>query len=305
MTFHLLPTSRRRFLTSVVAGGLATLICRDGLAAPDQATVHWALLADTHIAADQSAVNSGTNMFDNLNRVIDQILAEDQRPVGAIINGDCAYLFGRLGDYETLRKPLSRLIDGGVSVHITMGNHDDRGPFYQALEAQRPNTTLVEGKHVAVLDAGPVNLYLVDSLQKVNVVSGQIGAEQLSWLDESLRQRSDKPALVFGHHNPNVNAATNGLQDTAEFLEILHAHEHVQAYLFGHTHNWDLSHSEQGLNLINQPPTAYLFNKSRPNGWLRMSVSNAGARLELHALDPQHPQHGEQHWLPWPAAVGN
>ena len=34
---------------------------------------HWALLADTHIAANKDAASRGTIMFDNLNKIIDEL----------------------------------------------------------------------------------------------------------------------------------------------------------------------------------------------------------------------------------------
>ncbi len=300
MTFHLSPHSRRRFIGTTLTAGITSLVYPSALAAPATEIwpTYWALLADTHIAGDEAEINSGTNMFDNLNRAIDQILAEDPLPVGAIINGDCAYLKGLDGDYQTLRKAVQRLVEAGVGVHMTMGNHDNRGPFYKAIADQKPATSFVEGKHVAVVETVPVDLFLVDSLMQVDVVTGEIGTQQLSWLARALKQHRGKPAIVFGHHNPQLNdAGVNGIKDTKLFLDLLHKHPNVQAYCFGHTHNWNLSESSEGLNLINQPPVAYVFQKSRPNGWLRMHADRKGMKLELRAFDKNHEQHGEQHYI--------
>lgn len=299
MTFHLTPLSRRNFLTATAAGGVATLVCRDSFAVPTSPAT-WALLADTHIAGDKSTIGGGdTNMFDNLNRVIDQILTEDPLPLGAIINGDCAYLEGFEKDYQTLRRPLARLTDAGIPVHMTMGNHDNRGPFYKTLAAQKPATSLVEGKHVTVVKAGPVNFFLIDSLMQVNVVTGEIGSAQLAWLDRALSASRDQPAIVFGHHNLQAGQTNvSGIKDTKSFVDVLHSHPHVAAYYYGHTHDWKLTKSAQGLNLINQPPVAYLFDKSRPNGWVRMTISAEQTKLELRSLKDDHPQQGEVHELP-------
>ena len=303
MTFHLDAHSRRRFIGSTFVGGIATLVCRPASSAPGSAAseeTKWALLADTHIAGKEDARGlHGTVMFDNLNRVIDEILLEQPLPAGAIINGDCAHLLGFEADYKTLRRALERLIKRGVPVHMTMGNHDNRSPFYAALVEQAPETKLVEGKHVAVLNVGPANLFLVDSLMKVNVTMGEIGSEQIDWLDKALKQNDDKPAIVIGHHNPQgEQTRINGIKDTEAFLNTLHAHPHVQSYFYGHTHDWKLTKSPAGVNLINQPPVAYVFNKSRPNGWVRMTISDQAINLELRALNANHDQHGERHELP-------
>ena len=302
MTLHLIPTSRRRFFQTTVAGGFTAIACQPGIAAPDVATQPWALLADTHMASDKSTVARGTNMFDNLNRVIDELLAEDTLPAGVIINGDCAYLKGLSGDYKTLKQPIDRLVEAGLAVHMTMGNHDDRGPFYDAFADQKPDTELVAGKHVTVVRSSGANLFLVDSLKEVNVVTGELGKSQLDWLLDALQKHTDKPAIIIGHHNPQYlpkgsTAKVSGLADTAALVDVMHSQPHVQAYFFGHTHDWKLTKTAGRVHLINQPPVAYVFNQSRPNGWVRLTLGDEEFSVELRALDKSHPQHGEKQVL--------
>jgi hypothetical protein len=302
MTFHLIPSSRRRFLQATVAGGVASLACRAGVADTPAASNCWALLADTHIAGDENTIVRGTNMFDNLNRVIDEVIDEDPLPAGAIINGDCAYLKGLDSDYATLRRAVRRLIDAGIPVHMAMGNHDDRGPFYDNFSDQKQEHPLVAGKHVVVLETEMANLFLLDSLKQVNVVTGQLGESQLQWLLDALGQRDDKPAIVIGHHNPQhrpkgSTAKVTGLADTEALFNTLHSQPQVQAFVFGHSHDWKLNETPSGLRLINQPPCAYVFNKSRPSGWVRMTLAPEEFSVELRSLDKSHPQHGEKHVL--------
>lgn len=302
MTLHLIPASRRRFLQSTISGGVAALACRTADAAPSASSHHWAMLADTHIAGDPTTVVRGTNMFENLNRIIDEVIREDPLPRGAIINGDCAYLKGLPADYTALRRCVDRLLDADIPVHMTMGNHDDRAPFYTTFSDNESGESPVEGKHVAVLETDTANLFLVDSLKEVNVVTGQLGQSQLLWLHGALKQRSDKPAIVVGHHNPQYlpkgsEAKISGLADTEALIETLHGQPQVQAYMFGHSHNWKLDKTPGGLHLINQPPCAYVFNQARPNGWVRMTLGEDQFSLELRALDKSHPQHGEKHVL--------
>jgi hypothetical protein len=44
--------------------------------------------------------------------------------------------------------------------------------------------------------------YLLDSLDVTNKTPGTLGAEQLEWLEKSLKAAADRPALVMVHHNP-------------------------------------------------------------------------------------------------------
>ena len=126
MTLHLIPRTRRQFLQSTVAGGIAALACRAATAAPSIDSNRWALLADTHMAGDEKTVARGANMFDNLNRVIDEVLAEDPFPAGVIINGDCAYLKGLDTDYRTLRPPTESIWSTNRHVHMSSTS---RGPM--------------------------------------------------------------------------------------------------------------------------------------------------------------------------------
>jgi 3',5'-cyclic AMP phosphodiesterase CpdA len=299
MTLHLLPASRRRFLQTTTALGASVLTFAEVRAAESDPN-YWALLADTHIAGNENETARGIKMYDHLNRIVDELLAENPRPTGVIINGDCAHRKGHKEDYATLRKPIDRLVNAGLPVHMTMGNHDNRIPFYAAFANQKPETQFVPGKHVTVLPSENANLFLVDSLQIVNNVTGEIGEAQLNWLDAQLEQHSDRPAIIIGHHNPQYlpegsKAKVTGLADTSKFIDLMHSHSHVQAYFYGHTHDWKLTKTSGHVNLINQPPCAYVFKNERPSGWVRLTLKDDAFSVELRALDRSHPQHEEVH----------
>src|SRR5689334_13128665 len=96
MPLHLPPISRRDFLASAAAALLAgRALGREPRTDPDR----WALISDTHIAADRTKVNRGVNMADNLTRVVAEITKLDARPAGAIHVGDAAFQKGELEDY--------------------------------------------------------------------------------------------------------------------------------------------------------------------------------------------------------------
>lgn len=303
MSFHLIPHSRRSFLTTTASAGCLLLSSSPISLGKDDPgedsrpadANKIAMISDTHIAGDRATVARGVNMFDNFNAIIDEILAEDQRPIAAIINGDCAYLKGLADDYRSLRFCVDRLTNGGIPVHMNMGNHDDRRPFYEAFTSQRPAHLLVEGKHVSVIEHEHANLFMIDSLRIVNNVTGEIGTIQMKWLAEALAKYDDKPAIIIGHHNPQFESGADGkvsgLADTSAFFELIDHVQHAKAYIFGHTHNWNLAKSPGGTTLINQPPTAYVFSDSRPSGWVRMNLSPGKATLQLRCLDTKHPEH--------------
>jgi 3',5'-cyclic-AMP phosphodiesterase len=80
---------------------------------------------------------------------------------------------------------------------------------------------------------------------------------------------------------------------------VLRTHLSAKAYVYGHSHTWLTKKDADGLHEINLPPTAYVFDNARPNGWVRARLSATGISLELRALDPAHPEHGKARELAW------
>jgi predicted phosphodiesterase len=126
-----------------------------------------------------------------------------------------------------------------------------------------------------------------------------LGHEQLDWLAKSLDAHQEKPALVLVHHNPGLNGGNMGLKDTLPFLQIIRPRKQVKAYIYGHTHHWQVTQDPSGIHFINLPPVAYVFHDGDPSGWVHTTLKQDGMRLELRSLDPNHKAHGETHDLPW------
>ncbi|WP_442506441.1 metallophosphoesterase family protein [Novipirellula sp. SH528] len=309
MPLHMIPPTRRSFLQTTLVGGTALLASRyTGAAELKPSDDWWALLSDPHIDADPKKSARGITMLDCLNRIIDEVLAEPSPPAGVIINGDCAFSRGLAEDYATLSTALQRFADADLPLHMTMGNHDDRGPFYDAFASQRADNPLVDGKHVSILSTPTTNLFLMDSLWEVNKVTGELGQPQLDWLASALDAHAEKPAIVIGHHNlqflPKESQATiSGLRDSQKLVDLLNARSHVQAYIFGHTHHWNVREMQDEVNLVNLPACSYVFNPAHPNGWVKAKFGADQFALELRALDHAHPQHGEKHEIRYALAA--
>src|SRR5687768_13209282 len=100
MPVHLPAISRRRFIRSCVAAGAGLALGPRFLDAANPAATAavfraadphvWAMLADTHIAADPARLGRGCNMTDHLNHVCREIRALQTAPAGVIVHGDCA-----------------------------------------------------------------------------------------------------------------------------------------------------------------------------------------------------------------------
>lgn len=300
MPIHLPPLSRRKFLTGALATG-AGLMLRGRLAAagasPDPHT--WALLSDSHIAADRAKMARGINMAAQLATAIDDVLKHARRPAGAFINGDLAFNTGEAADYTTFVELIAPLRASGIPLHLALGNHDHRERFWDAVREDASIKRPVVERHVALVRAQRANWLMLDSLDKTNSTPGVFGASQLDWLSRTLDQHADKPAIVVAHHNPSFIADKVSIVDQAALFEVLRPRRHVQAFIFGHSHRWNVEKDSSGLHLINLPPTAYVFEPTRPAGWVLAQLEPRGMRLQLRCLDQARPEHGQTVELDW------
>ena len=267
----------------------------------DQSRV--ALLADTHISADSSQRYPGTkwpgtpvkeenhewvNMADCLTEAAKSVLALNPRPAHLIVNGDCALSNGKESEYKEFLRLVEPIRAAGITVHVTIGNHDNRENLWKLLPFLKREQM---GVQAGVIELPHANLVLLDSGKR-----GVLGEEQLDWLAKELDQRADKPALIFGHFNPYPNRGirpNKGMRDGASLLKLLAERKHARGYFYGHTHEWQYDQRDH-LHLINQPAVSYYFGKGHAHGWVDMKLSETTAELELQCIDPKHKQHREQ-----------
>lgn len=303
MPLHLPQLSRREFLKRAALTGAAAAMAPSvfaDLAGKPRDPDTYFFLSDTHIAADAATISHGINMTDHLAAVVGEVLAWPVAPAAIIVNGDMAFKLGLPGDYTAFGKlfePLRAL----APVHLTLGNHDQRENFWQAFPLDAARSESVPQKQVAIFSSPRANWFLLDSLEVTDIFPGKLGAAQLDWLAREIEARSGKPALVVCHHHLDRLGEVGGLKDTAAMIELLSRHRQVKAFIYGHTHNWHVARHENGLQLVNLPPTAYVFEPGRPSGWVRASFSDDGAEIELRGLDPKHSEHAQIKKVAWRA----
>ncbi|MBT7852990.1 MAG: serine/threonine protein phosphatase [Opitutae bacterium] len=308
MPIILPPINRRQFINGSLALGGTTFTASSLLAKAAGESVRLdptrvALLADTHISADPNLVYPGTkwpgspvkasehesvNMAKCLAEVAKSVIALNPRPAHLIVNGDCAMGRGTEAEYKELLGLLEPIRVAGITVHVTIGNHDNRENLWELLPFLKKEEM---GIQAGVIELPHVNLVLLDSGRK-----GILGAKQLNWLAKELDRRADKPALVFGHFNPYPNRGVRpikGMHDGASLLKLLAQRKHARVYFYGHTHEWQQDQRDH-LHLINQPAVSYYFGKGHAHGWVDMKLTKQSADLELYCIDPKHSLHGER-----------
>ncbi len=304
MPIHLPPISRRQFLVRSLAAGAGLALSPRLAAATRPADANsWALLADTHLAADRALLERGINMTDHFTSVSRELLSLPKRPAGVFIIGDCAFDSGEKGDYGVLTDLLEPLRQDQMPIHLALGNHDNRERFWEALLAEKAAKRPLADKQAALLRTSRANWFILDSLEKTLSTPGLLGHEQLDWLAKSLDSNRNKPALVLIHHNPGISG-NMGLKDTLALLEVIRPRRQVKAYIYGHTHAWKVEQDPSGIHLINLPPVAYVFHEGDPAGWVHATLEPKGLRLELRCVDLTHKAHGQVVALTWRAQAG-
>ena len=308
MPIRLPPISRRQFVSRSLALGSAGTMFPSALATAvsERAGVdrnRVALLADTHISADPNRVYPGTkwpgspvedgehesvHLAKCLLEAGKRVIALNPRPAHLIVNGDCALSNGKEAEYKQFLTLVEPIRSAGITVHVTIGNHDNRENLWKLLLFLKKEEM---GIQAGVVELPHANLVLLDSGRK-----GILGDKQLNWLAQELDGRSEKPALVFGHFNPYPNRGVRpikGMSDGSSLLKLLAKRKHARAYLYGHTHEWQQDQRDH-LQLINQPAVSYYFGKGHAHGWLDMKLTKKSADLELRCINPKHRQHGER-----------
>src|SRR5262252_3196926 len=100
MPVYLPPISRRGFLRRSLAAGAGLVFAPELFAASRKTDADsWALLADTHLAADRAALGRGINMAEHFTTVSRELCSLSNRPAGVFVVGDCAFNSGEAGDY--------------------------------------------------------------------------------------------------------------------------------------------------------------------------------------------------------------
>ena len=246
------------------------------MAAPDPEAIplnpnRIALLADTHIDADPNCFvygtkwpgspvkedeHEGVNMAECLQRVVDDVLAQNPRPAHAIVNGDCARTNGHEAEYREFLRLIHPIREAGITVHVTIGNHDNREQLWKAA----PDLKVEKGgRHVGTIALPKGEIILLDSEKST------LGAEQLKWLREELadNERQDVPMLGFIHYNPYPRSGIRPLKglsskESDSLLALVTEQKRAKALFFGHTHDWKVE-KWIDVHMINQPPVGYYF----------------------------------------------
>jgi Icc protein len=161
--------------------------------------------------------------------VMDHLLAMDPRPDILVVSGDIAD-HGLPEEYEQARAWLDRW---GGPLAVCTGNHDVRSAFVAGLGVEARTVVEAAGVRFVMLDS------LIDAVDGERIDPGELGEEQLAWLDARLAEDA-RPSYVVLHHPPTTIALELmdpiKLRDGDALAAVLTRHAHVVATLVGHAH---------------------------------------------------------------------
>ena len=203
-------------------------------------------LSDIHISG-RNVPGQPTYQNALLDKVITQVLAMNPRPKRVVVFGDIALWKGIPEDYAESVPRLQRLVDAGIDLYVTTGNHDHREALFAAYPKQRAITP-VPGRVVSVVNLGTADLLLMDSLKetggagKGNAVEGCLDEAQYAWL-LAASQAAKRPFFVGAHHP--IKELTNP-KTKKTLLADLQKMPFFAGYIHGHNHRWMTSWEHVG-----------------------------------------------------------
>ena len=204
------------------------------------------LISDVHAAFGDSVNDVNEKYFGKLTdysgALFEQCVRDmKQRNVNlVIITGDLTDSASEL-QYQVLQRSLLPAF-GDIPYVVCIGNHDKylkyagRGEqgFLQYI-ANRAATR-------SIFSIMGCQLLFLDSCVP-DKDWGQIGGEQLSWVEERLREGGGRPAFIFLHHPCNGFDVWLGAKDYRRFQQTIRRFPEVRGVFYGHMHHHKVSTS--------------------------------------------------------------
>ena len=247
--------------------------------------MRWAWASDTHICGDAGASQRGFRPARQLERAVAEM--RQFRPSGVLVNGDLAWSLGHSDDYKRflgIMHPLAK----HAAVVLAVGNHDDRGNLLACLGNR---SDPVPQWLAAVVEQPPFRLIALDSSIDAQTVGGEIGGEQLAWLEDELEAEPRAPTIIFLHHPGESSSA--GCSDFSDLVRLVQFRRCVQAVVTAHDHEYCVG-QVGAVHHVRLPAVGFPFEERTPTGWIAAVLGRAGIELQLQGSGSPAVTH-----LPW------
>lgn len=188
-------------------------------------------ITDCHLFADAATRLKDISTRERLEKVLQALQMELPRVDRLIVTGDLTH-DERVETYQALRNLLK---DWLPRLRVLPGNHDDRALMRQIFGDV---VQTVGDRNVFAESSGNWRLIGLDT-QITGSLSGEVGSEQLAWLERQLAA-SPLPTALFLHHHPlpigSLWLEKIILQDAASLWQLLDRFPQVRVLCGGHVH---------------------------------------------------------------------
>jgi 3',5'-cyclic AMP phosphodiesterase CpdA len=194
-------------------------------------------LTDVHLPPEPGALVQSIDPALALTHVLDHALALPVPLAACVISGDLT----RDGEPEAYRRLvtlLEPLAERRVPVVLSLGNHDNRPSYRQALPGMPLAFVDADGPCCATYRIGDLRFLALDS-HVPGAVEGALGEEQLAWLDRELQQPAPGGDVLVVHHPvtpPGVPWLDDTLLTDAPALAAVLRGRPLLGILSGHVH---------------------------------------------------------------------
>ncbi|PKF49964.1 phosphodiesterase [Enterovibrio nigricans] len=215
-------------------------------------------LTDTHIVCPSQKVSGVLDTYSLFERAIEKInkdLPKLGDIDGIIVTGDITDC-GDVASYEAFKLVIERL---AIPYYVIPGNHDLRSSMHQCFN--QLNDLNQSDEINWLLPFHDIDLIGLDTVIPGSG-GGHLSPNALQFLDSSLGQSTDKPALIAMHHPPFESGIqfmdAIGLEGVNELHEILVSTPREVRIICGHLHN-SIVCSVGGKTVLSSPSTASTF----------------------------------------------
>lgn len=204
---------------------------------------------DTHLSADPAATVRGVASLPALQAALADSRHRCPNPDGVLLTGDLVQ--DDAGGYQHIRQIFGA---SPVPVLCLAGNHD----LPQHMRSQLARAPFRVGGET---EFGRWLVVMLDTWVE-HSASGRIGGEQLSHLRAILQNHRNHHVLICLHHHP-VEMRSRwldrvGLEDAADFMNLVRTNPNVRGVLWGHVHQ-SLDSFVHGVRFMASPATCTQF----------------------------------------------
>lgn len=208
-------------------------------------------LSDCHLFADTDGKLLGLNTQFSLERVLEQVRAEQPSMDLILATGDLS----QDASTEAYRRLRGMLEELQTPILWLEGNHDKAQPLLETLSDQRERVSPCS------TTAGNWTIIMLDSTIP-DRVPGELYEQDLSFLEQALHEAEGEHIMVCLHHHPlPIGCAWLDTQVVASgerFFEIIDRHPRVRAVVWGHVHQ-EYDQQRNGVRLLAVPSTCVQF----------------------------------------------